>query len=125
MPLNLVYVSSIINPSLHKVSQSTYDKSDNRNKSPLDLRNRADFYAYNFDFETEKHSIAQRICEMENPLEEEESYSNLNDKEFERQRKQAEIQYFHKDHPQLEWSDDECQVDDIWWNFPFNFKYLV
>ncbi len=109
----------MINPSLNKVSQSTYDKSDNRNKSPLDVRNRTDFYAYNFDFEVEKHSIAQRICEMENPLEEEESCSNLNDQEFEKQRKQAEIQYFHKDHPQLEWSDDECQVDDIWWNFPF------
>ncbi len=104
--LSLVYVSSMINPSLHKVSQSTYDKSDNRNKSPLDLRNRGDFYAYNFDFEPEKNSVAQRICEMENPLEEEESCSNLNDKEFEKQRKQAEIQYFHKDHAQLEWSDD-------------------
>jgi hypothetical protein len=62
--LSLVYVSSIINPSLHKISQSTYDKSDNRNKSPLDLRNRTDFYGYNFDFEPEKHAVTQKICEM-------------------------------------------------------------
>jgi len=62
LSLSLVYVSSIINPSLHKISQSTYDKSDNRNKSPLDLRNRTDFYAYNFDFEPEKHAVTQKIC---------------------------------------------------------------
>lgn len=46
----LVYVSSIINPSINKTSQSTYDK-DSRNKSPLDMKHKTDFYAYDFDFE--------------------------------------------------------------------------
>lgn len=62
-----MYVSSIINPSLNKISQSTYDKSDHHNKSPLDTKNRGDFYAYNFDFEPEKNPVTQKICEMENP----------------------------------------------------------
>ncbi len=46
----LVYVSSIINPSINKISQSTHDKESLGNiKSLLDTK--GDFYAYNFDFE--------------------------------------------------------------------------
>lgn len=56
------------NPSLNKVSQSTYDKSDNL-KSPIILKNPIDCYAYNFDFEVEKKLLTNEIYEMENPSE--------------------------------------------------------
>ena len=51
------------NPSLNKVSQSTYDKSDNL-KSPIILKNPTDCYAYNFDFEVEKKPLTNEIYEM-------------------------------------------------------------
>ncbi len=69
------------NPSLNKVSQSTYDKSDNL-KSPTILKSPTDCYAYNFDFEVERKPLTNQIYEMENPSEEESSVNNLNDLEF-------------------------------------------
>jgi hypothetical protein len=51
---------------------------------------------------------------MENSDEYEESMAGQTDeRNFEKQRKNAEIQFFQKDTPKIDWSDDDCQVDDI------------